>query len=141
MVIDGRLEGVGSRTGEIADKIAKVAAMNLADRVSIPIVLQRSGDRISVTIEGGATPMDCDIWMVTYDDSHTTSVQRGENAGKSLVEYNIVRNVWRAGEWNGAAFSADFDINDWPLKVDNVAVLLQEKGQGKIYGAATIAVR
>ena len=37
MVIDGRLEGVGSRTSEISEKIDQVNAMSLAERVSIPV--------------------------------------------------------------------------------------------------------
>lgn len=141
MVIDGRLEGVGSRTGEIADKIARVGAMSPADRVTIPLSAQRSGNRVSVKIEGGAAPREGDIWMVAYDDSHTTEVRRGENAGKSLEEYNIVRGIRRVGEWTGESISADYDVAEWLGAADNVAILLQEKGQGAIYGAATVKIR
>ena len=141
MVIDGRLEGVGSRTREISDKIGRVSAMSLADRVSIPIALRASPETLSVKIEGGAAPKGGDIWLVTYDDEKTTAIPRGENAGKTLTEYNIVRGVRRLGEWSGRTVSSDYSIKDLGIQADNAVILLQEKGQGAIYGAAVTALK
>jgi hypothetical protein len=141
MVIDGRLEGVGSRTGEISDKISQVGTMSLADRVSIPVSLQASDTHLSVNIEGGAAPKGGDIWLVTYDEEKTTLIPRGENAGKTLTEYNIVQGVWRLGERNGRAINANYDLKDFDGMSDNVVVLLQEKDQGVIYGAALEKLR
>jgi hypothetical protein len=141
MVIDGRLEGVGSRTGEISDKIGRVSTMNLADRVSIPIALNASSENITVKVEGGAAPKGGDIWLVTYDDEETTAIPRGENAGKTLTEYNIVRGVWRLGDWSGEPVSSEYAVKDFQTNADNAVVLLQEKGQGPIYGAAMARLR
>ena len=141
MVIDGRLEGVGSRTGEISDKIDRVSTMSLADRVSIPIALHATAESLSVKIEGGAAPKDGDIWLVTYDDEKTTAIPRGENAGKTLTEYNIVSGVWRLGDWNGEPVSADYTLKELKIAADNAVILLQEKGQGAIYGSAVARLR
>lgn len=145
MVIDGRLEGVGSRTSEISEKIDQVNAMSLAERVSIPVSVTLSttsaGQRLSVEIEGGAAPKDGEIWLIAYDDSHTTPITRGENAGKTLVGHNIVRDIRRLGGWNGAPVAANFDTRNWSIKADNAVVLLQEKNQGAIYGAAMIKLQ
>jgi hypothetical protein len=141
MVIDGRLEGVGSRTSEISDKIGRVSSMNLADRVSVPVTLQAAAGTLSIKVEGGAAPKGGDIWLVTYDDEKTTAIPRGENAGKTVTEYNIVSGVWRLGEWNGRPVSADFSLEDFGTKSGNAVLLLQEKGQGPIYGAASAKLR
>jgi hypothetical protein len=141
MVIDGRLEGVGSRTREISDKINRVSTMSLADRVSVPIALRASAGILSIKIEGGAAPKGGDIWLVTYDDEKSTAIPRGENAGKTLTEYNIVRGVWRLGDWNGQAVSSDYAVKDLGIKADKAVILLQEKGQGAIYGAAVTALK
>ena len=141
MVIDGRLEGVGSRTREISDKIDRVSRMNLADRVSIPVTLQASPETLSIKIQGGAAPKDGDIWLVAYDDEKTTAIPRGENAGKTLTEHNIVRGVWRLGDWNGEPVSGEYAVKDLEIKADNAVLLLQETGQGVIYGAASARMK
>ncbi|MBL6598688.1 MAG: DUF1223 domain-containing protein [Alphaproteobacteria bacterium] len=141
MVIDGRLEGVGSRTREISSKISRVSGMNLADRVSIPINLDTSANGLSVRVEGGAAPEDGDVWLIAYDEEKTTSIPRGENAGKTLTEYNIVRGVWRLGDWKGQPFSTTVRVKDLEVEADKAVVLLQERGQGPIYGAALASLR
>lgn len=141
MVIDGRLEGVGSRTREISSKISRVSGMNLADRVSIPINLDTSANGLSVRVEGGAAPEDGDVWLIAYDEEKTTSIPRGENAGKTLTEYNIVRGVWRLGDWKGQPFSTTVRVKDLEVEADKAEVLLQERGQGPIYGAALASLR
>jgi hypothetical protein len=141
MVIDGRLEGVGSWTRDISSKIGRVGAMSLADRVSIPINLDAKSDTLSVRVEGGAAPKNGDIWLITYDEEKTTSIPRGENAGKTLTEYNIVRGVWRLGAWDGQPFSTTVRVKDLEVQADNAVILLQERGQGPIYGAALASLR
>lgn len=141
MVIDGRLEGVGSRTRDISSKISRVGAMSLADRVSIPIDVTVSPEAISVQVQGGAAPKGGDIWLVTYDEEKTTSIPRGENAGKTLTEYNIVRGVWRLGDWRGEPVSTTVEIAHLEGAADKAVVLLQEQGQGPIYGAALASLR
>ena len=36
-----------------------------------------------------------------FDPEHRTAVRRGENAGRELVEANIVRSVVGLGDWAG----------------------------------------
>jgi hypothetical protein len=141
MVIDGRLEGVGSRTREIAEKIGRVSTMSLADRVSIPVAVEVSPETLSIKVEGGAAPKGGDIWLVTYDEEKTTAIPRGENAGKTLTEYNIVSGVWRLGDWNGQPISTQVAVKDLEITADNAVIMLQEKGQGVIYGAAVARLR
>jgi hypothetical protein len=141
MVIDGRLEGVGSRTRDIAEKIVRVGTMDSADRVSIPITLHASDGKISVTVESGTAPRECDVWLITYEEEETTAIPRGENAGKTLTEYNIVRGIWRVANWNGTRITTDVAIRDLGDGAENAVVLLQETGQGPIHGAALASLR
>ena len=97
-----------------------------------------TGRRLSVGIEGRAATKGRAIWFVAYDDGHTTPITRGENAGKTLTERNIVRDILRLGTWNSAPVAANFDIKNWPVKADNEVALLQGENQGAIYGSAII---
>ena len=79
--------------------------------------------------------------LVAYSDAAETKVQRGENAGKTLREFNIVRGFWRLGNWSGEPQQMRFDASKLPEGTTNVALLLQAVGPGPMLGAATIPVR
>lgn len=80
----------------------------------------------------------CDVWLVTFDDSHTTPVKRGENAGRSITNRNVVRHLERVAVWHGEAREI---VIPRPEKGDTAAVLLQEHATGHIVGAATVGLR
>ena len=60
---------------------------------------------------------------------------RGENAGSTLVEYNIVRELRRLGDWTGNAIDLQLDV-DAADKNMGCAVILQVDGNGPILGVA-----
>ena len=45
------------------------------------------------------------VLLIGYDPEHRTKVTRGENAGETLVEANIVRSIDVAGTWSGPALT------------------------------------
>ena len=139
MVIDGRHDAVGSRPGEVRAGLDKAAQ----DAAAVPVRLARDADGLAIAVDAGAGTA-CDIWVVAYDDRHTTEIKRGENEGRSLTEYNIVRDIWLAGEWTGEPWSGRVDparLARMGLDPDRVAVLVQAKGQGPIMGAASTRMK
>jgi len=78
--------------------------MGLAERVSIPVFVTVSMTgarrRLLVKIEGRAAPKDDEICLVAYDDSHTTPITRGENAGKTLWDTTSfpIFDTWASGK-------------------------------------------
>lgn len=79
------------------------------------------------------------VLVVAYDDKHETKIDRGENSGKTLAYYNVVRDIARVGRWSGKAKS--FNITEEQLKMagrDGCAVLVQSTKTGRILGAAKI---
>jgi hypothetical protein len=87
MVINGRFEEVGSDRGRVAAAIAKAAATPSA----AAIALTAGEDTLTATI--GTGPSEGRVWGVLYDLRHETEVRRGENAGRRLVNVNIVRSI------------------------------------------------
>eukprot|EP01035_Chromulina_nebulosa_P008523 gene8523-11556_t len=55
----------------------------------------------AVAIAIAAGPGAGRVLVVGYDPEHTTRVGRGENAGRTLTEANIVRGLTDAGAWDG----------------------------------------
>lgn len=136
MVVDGAAEAVGSHTSTVADEIAE--ARKAPGRFAVQIA-SKGDDQMIVTVP--AAPNDgkkATVWLVLYDRSHTTDIKRGENGGKRLTYYNVVREFRQIGTWTGKAMSI-------PLKVegdgrDECAVLVQYNGTGRIVGAGKMVL-
>jgi hypothetical protein len=134
MVIDGVSDVVGSRRGEVMSLLK-------GKRDGVPLKATRNAGDLVVDVgttgtkaDGGKTAV---VLLVAYSDSAETKVQRGENAGKTLREFNIVRGFWRLGNWTGEAQQMHFDATKLPEGTTHVALLVQETGPGPIIGAAT----
>jgi hypothetical protein len=84
-------------------------------------------------------PMD--VHLVSYLDEATTRIGAGENARRSLKEFNIVRSFKRIGTWNGKPQTMSVPLNTLPRDASSVAVMLQRPGQGAIAGAARLSLR
>jgi hypothetical protein len=67
----------------------------------------------------------------------TTNVGRGENSGRTLSEFNIVRQFRSLGVWNGQESVFHAPLDSFPGDATRVAVLLQRAQQGLIVGSAT----
>ncbi len=138
MVIDGRYDAVGSRRYEVDRAIDRAANLAPGERIDIPVTLSLADGGVSVVIEAGDVPESADIVVIAFDDKHVTPVPRGENAGRTLEDFNVVRGLWRLGGWSGEKFEASIDVAALSAPVENLVVLLQERNQGPIYGAASI---
>jgi hypothetical protein len=139
MIIDGVSDVIGSRKGEVLSLLK-----GKRDGVSLKAI--RDAQDLVVDVGAATAPKSADaqsavVLLVAYSDSAETKVQRGENAGKTLREFNIVRGFWRLGTWTGEAQRMHFDTSKLPEGTTNVALLLQTVGPGPILGAATFPAK
>jgi hypothetical protein len=131
LVIGGSRQAVGS------DQIAVTAAIAEAseDRATLPPValgLSAAGADVSVDVAAGSG--SAELWLVGYDDRHTTAIGRGENGGLTETEVDIVRSIRPIAAWSGGAFHLEVAR---PFG-QRVAVLLQQ-ADGRIRAAALTA--
>jgi hypothetical protein len=76
---------------------------------------------------------NAELWLVGYDDRHTTAIGRGENGGLTETEVDIVRSIRPIAAWRGGALQLEIAR---PLG-QRVAVLLQQ-ADGRILAAADL---
>lgn len=124
-VIDGQIGLVGSQEQSVRAAIAKAKGA-AGDAVSVTLV--REG---GLTVRLGAGTGAGTVTLVGFDPSHVTSVARGENAGRTITQANVVRSVAEIGRWTGAA--REWTI-PWPAG-EACAVIVQD-GAGRVIGAA-----
>jgi hypothetical protein len=85
LVVNGAAMVVGS------DKVAVREAISRAAPPSVGVTLRRSASGLEAEVN--STSMPVTGMIVTYDPEQQTHVGGGENQGRRLVEYRVVRDV------------------------------------------------
>jgi hypothetical protein len=100
LVVDGADDAVGSDRADI-DALIAAARRRAAAGPTIETATDEAGKRV---VRLGAGPaVGGTVWLAGYDRSHVTPVGRGENGGRTLTEYQVVRSLVRLGDWTGTA--------------------------------------
>lgn len=94
LVVNGTRMVVGSDAGAIR------AAIDAAGDASVPVTLRRTDG--GMLAETGSAGQPVTALLATYDPDRTTRIGGGENGGRRLAEYRIVRDATSLGAWDGA---------------------------------------
>jgi hypothetical protein len=138
LVIDGQRDLVGNNDP------ATVPASTHPQSFPLNIVVRDQQLNVSLGAGGSGssvTPGINDVVLVSYLREGVSKITRGENAGRELHEFNIVRSVQRLGTWKGDACSFSVPLQSIPSDATQVAVLVQAVDEGPIIGAASATVR
>jgi hypothetical protein len=95
LVVNGARMVVGS------NGIAVVAAIDALGGLAVPVTARRDGAAASVEIGAAGQPVSA--LLATYVPEHATPIGAGENGGRTLTEYRIVRTATKLDTWDGAA--------------------------------------
>jgi hypothetical protein len=134
VVIDGQADYVGSDRASIGKSLA-------ANRDGVAIALSVRDGQILIDLAADAKVASSDIVLVGYRRQAVSAIGRGENAGRTLTEFNIVRIIRTLGQWDGKARQFQTGVDSFPADATDVAALVQPVGQGHIIGAAVRPLR
>jgi hypothetical protein len=126
LVVNGTHMVVGS------DDSAVRAAIGAGAGSAVPVSLRRTED--GVVAETGAAGRSVTALLVAYDPERTTPVGAGENSGRHLAEYRIVREATPLGTWDGAPRR----LNLPAIASGRGAVLLLQSEDLRVCGAADL---
>jgi len=136
IVIGGKVQVVGSRRAAV-----ETAISNANPSTPVEIKTEALGDgQIHVNLEPQRLEETAWIWLVTYDSRHEVDIRRGENAGKQLSYYNVVRKIERIATWDGTtSLMVPVDMSRaWSDGRDGYAIIVQAGGFGPILGAVAL---
>ncbi len=140
VVVNGLAHCVGSNLPAIESAITKTRPM--VEDAAVEVELEKQGDQIHV--EAGAAPAGSKfrsgrVLVIAASESVAVPIKRGENAGRDVTYYNVVRRIAEAGSWKGEAKSFDLPMGSVkPKDADFIIVLLQDDASGAILGAAKL---
>jgi hypothetical protein len=137
VVINGETEMVGSKRKDVSKAIKN--ALEMPAKVQIALQKSRVGADIEIkyTLTGDVSK-DAVLQFAVVESGFATKVKRGENGGQTLKHDNVVRDF----EAKKAVYTEGsylvLPMAGWTVQNCSVVVFLQEKGLGRIVGAAKI---
>lgn len=146
-VVNGATQVIGSDATKIKTAIGDTKK-SVASVMSVPVSVSISGKHVNVSVAASTEASSSnhgEVWICSVSKSVPITVGRGENRGRELTYYNVVRNWLKVGDWNGNAAS-------WTIPLENVsrdgvdaAVVYVQDGSrdrpGPMRGAAFTSLR
>lgn len=132
LIIGGQHRIEGFSPAETAARLRE----HLAAGSTVTLTVTRKGDRLLIRAEADP-PLDetLRIQLVRYKPEETVTIERGENAGKTISYHNIVTSWEGLGEWEATEpleMTAPFGGSE------PGAVILQTAGPSAILAAARV---
>jgi hypothetical protein len=133
IVVDGAAHEVGSNRAGCERLIDEAKARKTGEP---GLTVERGPE--GVTAHVGAGPAErgpATLWLVRYDDEHTTRVLQGENGGRELKNYHVVREWRELAAWKGEALDVPVPPGG---EGRSGALILQLDGSGPILAAGLL---
>jgi hypothetical protein len=114
VVVNGSVHVIGSDRAGIETAIGKTSSGE-SGVMSVPVTMSLSGKQINVSVAAGKAPAAAhgEVWICSISKAVPISIGRGENRGREITYHNVVRNLLKVGDWNGAPVS-------WTVPLENV---------------------
>jgi hypothetical protein len=147
LVVDGAFVSVGSDSAAVRDAIAKAAS---SPGLNVRVEASASGRQAHVDVVADVpvaigSRKNADIVVAIVEDGLTTNVARGENHGRTLPHFGVVRSLATVGSLassaSSAAAAADVPLaGAWEPSRLRVVAFVQEKDTRRILGAGGAAI-
>jgi len=139
MVVDGRVQSVGSMAGEVRAAVEKARTI---DRPRLTPEISVEGNKVVFSLAGNPDMKMVAVRYVWYMADAIVQIGDGENQGRKLHYTNVVLKSEVIEDWDGTAKS--YTLNAAEARAagaDHVAILLQDMyGHGPIVGASYMAL-
>jgi len=111
VVVNGVTHVLGSNRTSIETAVASTQARQ--GIMNVPVRVTRDGGHLNVSVAASASQRG-EVWICAISKAVPITISRGENRGHQVVYHNVVRNVLKVGDWNGAA-------GNWTVPLENIA--------------------
>ena len=144
VVVNGAIHVLGSDKAAIERAIAQSGGNT---ELALPISVTVAHDTLTVNVAPGKnSPASGEVWLCPLTKSVPIAIGRGENNGRTITYYNVVRRWIKLGDWKGKADSFKVPLADITsiANVDAVAVIVQggaAAAPGRMLGAAVTSLR
>jgi hypothetical protein len=133
LILNGEHNLVGSNRTQVL-AVMSVLRRQRGEGVTIVAAVSNGYLRIALPAQPRVT-VAMQLLLLPLVSQADTVIRHGENGGRTLREFQIVREVRRLGSWQGGAAQFSVPLAMLPADADRVAILLQEGTFGVLRGA------
>jgi hypothetical protein len=139
-VVNGSTHVIGSDRESIEGAIFDTGRSSGV--MSVPVTMSQSGPDLTVSVAASesAVPLHGEVWICSISKAVPISIGRGENQGREVTYYNVVRNLLKVGDWTGGSKSWTVPLDEITRKgVDGAVAYVQDGSRdkpGPMLGAA-----
>jgi hypothetical protein len=136
VVVNGVAQVVGTQHGEIDRAIERTSQASAAARV--PLRVWTDDETVTIEVGAAADPTTSGtVWLALVQPQAEVEIRHGENRGRKLIYYNVVRELTAVGMWSGHRTRIQLQHGAiGRTGNERCAVLLQQGTTGPITGAA-----
>ena len=145
VVVNGSAKVIGSDRAGIETAIKDTE--KAAGVMSVPVSLSLSGKQINVSVAASKASSVArgEVWICSISKAVPISIGRGENRGREITYYNVVRSLLKVGDWNGNSGSWTVPLENISREGVDAAVVYVQDGNrdkpGPMLGAAMTSLR
>ncbi len=114
-VVNGSVHLIGSDRAGIEGAIGETRKTDGV--MSVPVSMTLAGKQINVSVAASSEAPAAthgEVWICSISKAVPISIGRGENGGREITYYNVVRNLLKVGDWNGNSGS-------WTVPLENIS--------------------
>lgn len=131
VVVNGREHVLGSDAGAIEKALVRqTSAPPVANAPAIDIKTDDTTINISLSRSNGGSGETATLWLVVLTPRVEVQVKRGENRGRTLTYFNVVRELMPVGKWMGEPSSFNLDRKALLASSSDLAAVLLQQGKG-----------
>jgi hypothetical protein len=142
VVVNGAVRVVGTKRGEIDRAIERTSKTLAAARVAMRV--WTNNQTVTVEVGAAADPGASSagtVWVAAVQPRADVEIRHGENRGRKLTYYNVVRDLTAVGMWSGRSTRIQLQHGAVVRSgSERCAVLLQQGTTGPIIGAAWMTI-
>jgi hypothetical protein len=139
-VVNGMKAVVGSDKAAIEKAILQTHEK--AAPLVVPVTLTITDGKISADVSAADGQREAEVWLCPITRKISVAIGRGENSGRTLTYYNVVREWVKLGDWDGSAKKFSIPVSQVSTDdINSLAVLVQSGAAtkpGVMLGAAQI---
>ncbi|MEL7049418.1 MAG: DUF1223 domain-containing protein [Pseudomonadota bacterium] len=136
VVVNGVAHVIGSKQSEIDQSISATRSTG----IDVEIGVKKVGDQLEISVPQNEIDLGSSsvtVWFASVQGQADVKVKRGENRGRALSYYNVVRNLSAVGMWTGQPQTFRVPLHSVQhADATKCAVILQKGVGGPIIAAA-----